>query len=188
MTALAKPPHIQLLEAMVADMQAVDYVAALGDDLAKIAGLLNQDGTPGKAIVFRHARNLPPPAAERPCLCVLWKGNTLDPQMRDLNDWEQQRSMDTDLVLDIELPEEDSEEDPTGWLIASTMMAAAYGAVRADTSQTALLSDWVQNGDLTPDDDASGPDNARLVQGVPVLYRVLVEDPNTLLAQGVNGG
>lgn len=188
MSQLPVPPHIQILVAALADMESVDYVDALGDDLAKIAGLLNQDGSPGTAITFRHARNRPPPVENRPVMCLVWHGNSVDPQQQDLNAWEQARQMDAELYLDLNLPTEDSQDDPTGWLIASTMTAAAFQAVRSETSLTAALSDWRTQGDLTPEEDISGPDNARLVQSMSVLYRVLTEEPNTLLARGVSGG
>lgn len=171
---IAKPPHIRLLEAIYATLKAFDFEAATG--------------IPG--VTIRHFRNRNPKKGEKPCISIRWMGNEdarVDGQYR--NEWERVKNCNVDLQVDMALPPESAapaDQDETGWALPSILAAAAFGALRAEGSPMAAVSDWVQESDTDPDEDSTA-DEGRLVQAIVVVYRVYSEDPNRLLAAGEQG-
>jgi hypothetical protein len=171
---IGQPPHIQLLAAILATLEAVDWEAETG-----VVGL-----------TIRHARHRFSTSSEKPCLSIRWTGNNDDgARGESLTAWEKPREMNVDLQIDMALPAESSDEDPTGWLAHSRIAAAALTALQTPGPTNALyppLAQWVRGGDDAPDED-SKPDDARLVKSLSVLYRVKTEDESVLLGEGVNG-
>jgi hypothetical protein len=175
---IAIPPQILLLEAAKATLDGVDFVAAL-------AGYSDFDVS---GLTVRHYRNRTSASQEQAgyALSIEWLGNNDNPS--DINTaWDRTKAMDMRLAVSGPLKTEDSEIDPTGWLILSLINAVAVQALKDPASPLGLLYQDISDGDTGPDQDSS-PDNGRLEQSLSVLYRVLTTDPNVLLAQGVDGG
>lgn len=165
------PPHIQLLAAIKTTLEAVDYQADAG-----VAG-----------VKIRHRRNRYSWDSERPCVSIVFVHDVIpDDAALELNAWEKQRQLTVDLVVDLDLPPEDSDEDPTGNLALSLVAAASLRAMKDPASPIAQLSDYISGHDIEPSED-SKPDKGRLSLTSIVLYRVRSDDENVLLAEGVNG-
>lgn len=178
MAAIADAPHIKILEAVKATLEAVDFL-----DLAGMTGV--------KALTIRHFRQRYSTSGERPCLAIKWTGrpdNNVDDQYK--NSDERPLKCGIDLVIDLlPVPEDAADDpDPTGWAEMSRIAAVALEALRDEdpANPLSLVCDgWVIDEDLVPDED-SKPDNGRLVQAISVVYRVRTFDSNVLLAKGAN--
>ena len=156
--------------------------------IAKAAEVHELVGLPTE-FTIRHERNRRVTAGDMPAMSLRLVTVELDKDRQTIHSssevcW----AMTVDLVLDMNLPPEQSvtEPDPTGW---NNLMVAANAFARlylSEDSTIRTIVDDVIYGDVDPDDD-SKPDTGRLAQSVIVLYRTLWNDPNHLLTSEENG-
>lgn len=163
-------PFDRLLDAIVATGDTVDWLTQTGQD----------------SVTARHGRNRYADEEEKPCVSVVFVGDEPAGDDLDHNAWETVRELQIDLVVDAALDPEDGNLDPTGYRRLSRIAAAFIKAMRTPGSPIDLLSDWVRQAGIAPD-DRSTSDQGRLVSSVIVVYRVRTDDENVLLAQGVMG-
>lgn len=165
------PPHIILLEAIKATGEAVDFAT--------------DAGVPD--VLVRHRRFRDAVESEKPCVSIEFVDDgVLDEAAIDLNAWETVRVLTITLHADADISAEVGGDDPTGSLKLSLMLAAFMAALQAEDSPMREVCDRVSQRDINPDEQ-SKPTTARLSLTALVLYRVRSDNPNVLLAEGVNG-
>lgn len=167
---ITTPPFERLLEAILTDLETIDYQADTG-----IVGV----GT-------RHLRNRSTAAEERPCVAVRFDGDERADDDRNHNGQEAVRWLHFALVADLDLDTEDAGTDDTGQKKLGLLLAASVKGLRRAGSAIGALSDWIIPGAFDPDEN-SQPDEGRLVLSLTVVYRVRTDDENALLAQGEMG-
>lgn len=170
MALIDTPPHIRLLEAAKTALEGVDF-----NDRAGMA-----------MTTVRHARNRRPLESELPCISIRWIGNEdHNPDDQYKTAGERVRRCNIDLEIELKIPDEESGQDSTAWLLLGRVGAAAFEAINDEDGALRQLCDWVTDVEDQPDED-SKPDEGRLVKAIYVVYRVRSEAPNVLLAVGEN--
>lgn len=171
---MARPlsPQEKILKATKAALLAWDWQAAI-------------ELTPN----IRHWRYRHSNPAERPCISIRYIDVNPNVDMgRYHNTDEECWIMAIELIVDMALPREESDDDETGVGLFTTACNQAFKAL-SDVSTglvngAQICDDVLDMGD-GPDDDSS-PDEGRLVQSVNVLYRTPTGDRSILLAPGEN--
>jgi hypothetical protein len=158
--------------------------------LARTGNYITNGGlAAGTKVTVRHARFRNSISAEKPCITFLFVGDEPMEDETQHNAWEVVRELTMDMMIDMDIPAEDSELDPTGFAMMGRQLAVAYATLSPPGSgNTALggMADFVRPGSIDPADNNTS-DNGRLVRGISVLYRVRSDDPNVLLSAGENG-
>jgi len=176
MPLIETPPPIILLERVKLLLNAVDWL----------------DRTGIEGMKWRHARNRAPLSTERPVGSIGFAGDDDFPDAPGSarNAWETVRRLQIDLQVDLRLPTEASDLDPTGWLLLMRVQAAAFEALTISDDEGGQegglygFADDVIRDEASPNEDSSS-DDGRLVQGISVIYRVSTARPNRLLGSGV---
>lgn len=132
-------------------------------------------------VTIRHYRHRKNAIGEKPCIGLLFLGD--GPPEEDtfnLSHSEALRQMDFQLVVDCDIPTEDSDEDPTGLETPGRLMA--YGLKLLKDPAGPLYPNVHEVFDGPKDlDEASTPDKARMTRTISVLYRVKSEDEDVRL-------
>ncbi len=167
MPLLPQPPFVRIALRMAEIGADVDYL-----DQAGIAA----------PVTIRHRRKVQTVRGERPAITIIFVGDVPEPG-DGLNAWEQRRRATFDIQADVELS---PGTDVTGLETAGLMLAAFVRALRVEGSPLLELVDWVEEGEIEPEDRAQ-PEDGRLVRTLELLYRARSDDGNALLGSEENG-
>jgi hypothetical protein len=130
----------------------------------------------------RHRRNRHALASERPNIALRLVDIERDPERQQIHSQEEVCWRATiDVIVDVALPSEESEDDPSGWEILTSLVRFITGKLCDPNGVMLTVADDVWHGDIDPDED-SRPDDGRLAGSIYVLYRTNWTDPNTLIA------
>lgn len=165
-------PEEKILKKMKELLEAWDFTTAIGFALA-----------------VRHWRNRHSKTLERPIVSIRFIDVNPNTDMGRYHSTDEECwIMGVELIVDVALPPESSDEDETGVGILTVACNQAFKAlsnVATGLVVGAQICDDVLDMGCGPDDDSS-PDDARLVQSVNVLYRTATGDRSILLAPGEN--
>lgn len=151
-----------------------------------------------RAIKLRHFRHRESDRKERPCIALRYVSDDVS-SSGGSDDFpstgEIRRTLSVDLVVDVDAPPEEFEEDesgvdddPTGYGFANLPIELCMNALfPPDTLDGAvtlggLAWDIRNEGDSATEDDAvSSPDYVRVVERLAIDYRVRAEAPQLIL-------
>ncbi|MBX9814077.1 MAG: hypothetical protein K2X76_05185 [Sphingomonas sp.] len=132
-------------------------------------------------VTVRYKRDRSPLKAERPALTIIFvaDGPTEDETGHSIS--ELVRRATFDLQADVVVPH----NDVTGIETVERMLGAAVSALRAEGGPMLDLVDWIEAGDIDPE-DRTAIENGRMTISLEIRYRVRQDDPFVMLAAGEN--
>lgn len=161
---ISDAPHVQLLIDAKTALESGDWVDAVG-----------------VSVKIRHQRHRKTSPDERPCLALMFVSDGPPDEGTDqISHWEKIMQSEWEMIVDADLANEESEDDPTGVGFLSRIVAYALQLLRDPARGFGNQVHEIVDGTKTLD-EGSQPDKGRLSRSISVIYRVMSEDENLKL-------